>query len=85
MEKMREEFEAWMTESGREFSVNVVNDRLGLELSYVPFQAEIAWSAWKASRAALRVELPQPEPGDGAMVWSVDVEVALDNAGVSYK
>ena len=40
--------------------------------------------AWKASRAALCVELPE---GDGGSQDTnlIAVEVALDNAGVPYK
>ena len=79
MDKIQQEFEAWAIE--HHFSATKKQDGV----SYAHDSTMCAFEGWKASRAALCVELPQPEPGDGAMVWSVDVEVALDNAGVSYK
>ena len=83
MEKMREEFEKWFEDDSFPLEANwFKKDDDG---DYALSSTDFAWRGWKASRAALRVELPQPEPGDGAMAWSVDVEVALDNAGVSYK
>jgi len=69
MDKMREEFEAWYSDLD----------------GYGEAHKKELRDTWEASRAALCVELPQPEIGDGAMVWSIDVEVALDDAGVSYK
>ncbi|MCC0321293.1 hypothetical protein [Pseudomonas aeruginosa] len=57
MPDMREEFEAWV--SGRK-----VCTRYGAKLNtnpdgmYSDYRINDRWLAWKASRAALRVELP---------------------------
>lgn len=58
MPDMREEFEAWV--SGRK-----VCTRYGAKLNtnpdgmYSDYRINDRWLAWKASRAALRVELPE--------------------------
>ena len=80
MEKIREEFEVWAEKQGCATERYSDDDH-----GYVFADTDECWNAWKASRAALCVELPQPELCDGAMVWYVDVEVALDEVGVSYK
>ena len=85
MEKMREEYEAWFCSTipykiAKESWFAVMDDG-----DYIITDVQAGWAGWKASRAALCVELPQPELCDGAMVWYVDVEVALDEVGVSYK
>ena len=69
MGKMREEFEAWYENEP---------DRTTATKCAM-------WNAWKASRAALCVNLPSPELGDCANGLIVDVGIALDQAGVSYE
>lgn len=65
MDKMREEFEAWYS---------------GF-YGYGDAHKKDLWDTWKASRAALCVELP-----DESSVWRYqDVCESLDDAGVSYK
>lgn len=74
MDNMREEFEAWfLKEKGDKVSE-----------SYQFLTKEIMYEGWKASRAALRVELP------GAWIlaeheYKRQVEESLDSAGVSYE
>ncbi|MGL4753450.1 MAG: hypothetical protein ACRCXB_13800 [Aeromonadaceae bacterium] len=76
MDKMREEFEAWAKKD--ELAINRYDD------GYLFDDTNDCWRAWKASRAALCVELPE---GDGGSQDTnlIAVEVALDNAGVPYK
>lgn len=66
---MREEFEAWV--SGRK-----VCTRYGAKLNtnpdgmYSDYRINDRWLAWKASRAALRVELPDDGIEDCRRDWS---------------
>ena len=89
MDKMREEFEAFvinrMKESGF-LEVEVRAEMLGVSSdgSYFDGIVDAWWDFWKASRAALCVELP------GA--WRLaeheykrQVEESLDSAGVGYE
>lgn len=57
-EKMREEFEAWAGQRG--YSLERNSEAGG----YYAVSANVAWSAWQASRATLVVELP-PITGAG--------------------
>ena len=52
-EKMREEFEAWIGQYG--YSLERDSEAGG----YYADSADLAWSAWQDSRAALEVELPE--------------------------
>lgn len=75
-----------MESSGLEFSVNDINERLGLDLSYTPLRADIAWHAWKASRAALCVKLPSmTNNGYEGFYSSSSVIAAIKGAGVSHE
>lgn len=78
MDKMRNEFEEWVVS---EFYYDVSKTGNG---TYHELKTFIAWESWKASRASLCVELPE---GDGGSQDTnlIAVEIALDNAGVSYK
>ncbi|MBI8898411.1 hypothetical protein JE005_16840 [Pseudomonas aeruginosa] len=66
---MREEFEAWV--SGRK-----VCTRYGAKLNtnpdgmYSDYRINDRWLAWKASRAALRVELPDDGIEDCRRDWT---------------
>lgn len=78
MGKVREEFEEWAIK--HHFSVTKKPDGK----SYVHDSTMCAFEGWKASRAALCVELPS--------AWRLaeheykrQVEESLDSAGVSYK
>lgn len=76
---MREEFEAWATESTDLWLMPVMFD--GVFVNYYDENAADAFNVWKASRAALCVELPD----ESATFWHQDVCEALDVAGVTYK
>lgn len=67
MDKMREDFEAWWRCNG------------GMDAA--PDEIEFAFDIWKASRAALRVELPN----ESSIWWHQDVCESLEEAGVPYK
>lgn len=57
MPDMREEFEAWVTKAmGGYADLRKSNDP---NFDYDDVDVDFAYQAWKASRAALRVELPE--------------------------
>lgn len=79
MPDMREDFEAWLRETGRRFFGETVR--------------EAYWIAWQASRAAMKVELPKQSIyansiGDYARGFNAaraaDKE-ALQQAGIEVK
>lgn len=75
MDKMREEFEAWA------INCDLCTFAVGDEYKYMT--TEWAWRAWKASRAALCIELPE---NCKSMALTVDeFHKQLDKAGVPYK
>lgn len=84
MDKMREEFEAWA------INCDLCTFAVGDEYKYMT--TEWAWRAWKASRAALCVELPRTpsfnasdEP-DLAFEEGVDVmKEIIEAVGVTCK
>ena len=76
MEKMREEFEAFAI-SDMGYMVARVGD--GYKCDYM----NTAWLSWKASRAALCIELPENCKGMALTVSELHRE--LDRAGVPYK
>ena len=77
MEKMREEFEAWAIE--HHFSATKKQDGV----SYAHDSTMCAFEGWKASRAALRVELP--ENCKGMALTVSELRQQRDKAGVSCK
>ena len=80
MDKMREEFEAWANERGLDVDHIYVN---GCFKCYCVSNTHSAFDIWKASRAALCVELPENCKGMALTVSELHRE--LDKAGVSYK
>ncbi|HHH9220636.1 TPA: hypothetical protein ACP303_005115 [Pseudomonas aeruginosa] len=94
MPDMREEFEAWV--SGRK-----VCTRYGAKLNtnpdgmYSDYRINDRWLAWKASRAALRVELPTQQGtnrSEWLQTWNNGynechqrVKEALQQAGIEVK
>jgi len=76
MDKMREEFEAWAI-SDMGYMVARAGD--GYKCDYM----NTAWLSWKASRAALCIELP--ENCKGMALTVSELHQQLDKAGVSYK
>lgn len=69
MPDMREEFETWV--SGRKvctrYGANLTTNPDGM---YCDYRINDRWLAWKASRAALRVELPDDGIEDCRRDWS---------------
>lgn len=78
MEKMREEFEAWRASVGLTLMDNAFNNGY-----YAMGYGWQEWNAWKASRAALCVELP--ENCKGMALTVSELHKQLGKAGVSYK
>ncbi|MCV3870639.1 hypothetical protein [Pseudomonas aeruginosa] len=80
---MREEFEAWHhAEFGYVIAVEDDPQQDG--------QCAERWKAWKASRAALRVELPKSDyadqlDGDAYVMESRAVAKALQQAGIEVE
>ena len=81
MDKMREEFEQWFEDDSFPLEANwFKKDDDG---DYCLTSTDFAWQGWKASRAALCVELPENCKG---MALTVDeFHKQLDKAGVAYK
>ncbi|ELI9044520.1 hypothetical protein RSM66_002779 [Pseudomonas aeruginosa] len=92
MPDMREEFEAWAT--NRCVSITKAPEAMmffgGRRVpagGYIMADTELAWEAWKASRAALRVVLPKSyaalEYAPKTKVFNIiDMEIALQQAGI---
>lgn len=87
MDKMREEYEAWFCSTipykiAKESWFAVMDDG-----DYIITDVQAGWAGWRASRAALCVELPDSERSVdcGDVLYRSDVEDALDAAGISYK
>ena len=88
MDKMREEFEAWY---GEQFKYSDKKLTRHGETYLSPFVGGL-WSAWKASRAALCVELPYDETYEVEDDFDVGYFEAvsfynqqLENLGVTLK
>lgn len=75
IEKVREEFEAWVL---REYP----NQHMGRFATgeYHSTVIEHCWQAWQASREALVIELPEEQPM--YMYYAPDVLEAIEAAGV---
>ena len=80
-EKIRDEFEAWA--KSEQISIEVFAEDEQNAGEYYFLEAHCAWKAWQASRAALRVELP--ENCKGMTLTVTEFHKQLDEAGVSYK
>ena len=75
---MREEFEAWLLE------VHGLTSEWSEERNcFQDYPAHLAYKAWRASRAALVVELPEEQPG--YMYYAPDVVDAIEAAGGRVK
>ena len=88
MNKMREEYEAWFCSTmpykiAKESWFAVMDDG-----DYIITDVQAGWAGWKASRAALCVELPRQtydEDLDCDTMIAHHVGKALDAAGIRYK
>ena len=83
MEKMREEFEAWIRHYIGDSWLKPDESRSG---EYLDNNTQHMWESWQASRAAQCVELPDSERSVdcGDVLYRSDVEEALDAAGIRY-
>ena len=85
-EKMRAEFEEWAL---REYYLSEYALRRGADGEYKDGRAVLAWATWKASRAALVVELPKSHPRHrDSCIDVMDAELvveAIEDAGVRVK
>lgn len=85
MDKVREEFEAWYAEQFKYSDKRL--SRHG-ETYLSPFVGGL-WSSWKASRAAICVELPDNLDGeyyaDGWNACLIAVGEKIEESGVPYK
>ncbi len=86
MPDMREEFEAWLLrEHGLESEWQDERN------CFKDYPAHLAFKAWQASRAALRVELPYPVIVDEGSEFSFhaydkdETDKALQQAGIEVK
>ena len=92
-DKVRKEFEAWFWNefhSGSNAALNWCSVfSIGSDGKYNGIGCHAAWLAWKASRAALCVEIPTcgeaSSFGNYVVFDSDDVRAMLDAAGVRYK
>ena len=87
MDKMREEYEAWFCSTmpykiAKESWFAVMDDG-----SYIITDVQAGWAGWKASRAALCVELPKQYSTDSiGSAYCVDAVIdSLYSAGIRYK
>ena len=90
MDKMREEFEAWFwNEFHKDSDVELYWSSVFVTTvkgDYRGMACYAYWTVWKASRAALCVELPQQGVLHHTTTYNApDVRSALDAAGVCYK
>ena len=90
-DKMREDFESWVIKQNVcvKYGAKLIQCRDG---SYKDYRINDRWNAWKASRAALCVELPEVRVLDGGRIAEIgyemaidDFELVLDAAGVRHK
>ena len=79
---MREEFEAAVALEAKEPVLAVYLSRR--DDTYSTITLHFAWWAWKASREALVIELPD-EDGMQGHLWAPDVVAAMEAAGVKVK
>ena len=88
-EKMREEFEAWITSPPLEKPVQVNPESSGFPGQYRAYEVQLAWESWQASRAALSIELPESYPRHrDSYIDVMDAELvveAIEDAGVRVK
>lgn len=85
MERMREEFEAWVVSALGCDVADISKDEHGV---YNSFQTGNLYVAWIASRKALCVKLPSSwyQDWDGYILnREDDVKSCLDDAGVRYE
>lgn len=78
-EKIREEFEAWLSKNFGMFAGHFIHD--GEE--YTNFPTQCYWEVWKGSRAVIEIKLPDEQPG--YQYYAPDVLEAIESAGLKVK
>lgn len=81
-DKVREEFETAVALEAKEPVLAVYLSRR--DDTYSTSTLHFAWWAWKQSREALVIELPD-EDGMQGHLWAPDVVAAMEAAGVKVK
>ena len=81
-DKVREEFETAVALEAKEPVLAVYLSRR--DDTYSTSTLHFAWWAWKQSREALVIELPD-EDGMQGHLWAPDVVAAIEAAGVKVK
>lgn len=94
-DKMREEFEAWYADHfscaiGKDCSAEIIASMREGDLYGDRGYLNGCWIGWKASRAALVVELPESHSADEYMgftrvIREADIESAFEAAGIKVK
>ena len=94
-EKVREEFEAWVVgfHIGCDLDMHAISvGPLAGTMVYTDWIVQSCWGAWQASRAALAVELPMPDPAirymdDTGKAESIlsQFRAAIEAAGITVK
>ena len=89
MDKMREEFEAWVLSEAERTGYAYIDKVLSkFGESYTTTWVDSAWQGWKASRAALFVELPPQwfsRSDDEEVMSAIGVIDALNCSGVCHE
>ena len=90
MDKMREEFEAWYwakLHGDRNVSLRRAVFNKTSDGSYRGLKCDTAWCAWKASRAALCVDLDDIDfiHNKERAVYTIELKSKLGLLGISYK
>lgn len=83
-DQMREEFEAWVISNWPAQSLSRFSAASGGE--YQGFTVQHCWEAWKASRAAVVIELPQQSGAN--LDWNQAIRYchqAIESAGLKVK
>lgn len=69
-ENSREGFETWIDDYGWP----IQKDSTGETDRYEVHSTQVAWEAWQASRAAIEVLMPEPEPFNVSAEESMEME-----------
>lgn len=89
IEKMREEFEAWIKSRNATASLAICTHEEGFRFSVGEYKNEIvhiSWIAWQASRESLVIELPESYmDGICESMEADDVRKAIEAAGLKVK
>lgn len=85
IDKMRAAFEAWITSPPYENPVTINPESSAWPGQYQSYEVQLAWEAYRASRAALVVELPPLPQEAEARSMHYACRRALERVGVRVK